>query len=89
MRVTVNIKGVTGLPSGSKDIELKAAESAVEDLLQALLAERAGAQDGTNSGVPTNLIVTHNGQYVPVSRYRTQLLAAGDEVNIIPLVVGG
>ncbi len=30
-----------------------------------------------------------NGQHVPVLRFSTRLLSAGDEVTIIPLVVGG
>ncbi len=88
MRVTVDTKGATGLPVGRTDIELNA-ETTVEGLLQVLFAERAGAQSPTTTGVPSNLIVTCNGQYVPVSRFSTQLLSAGDEVTIIPLVVGG
>jgi sulfur carrier protein ThiS len=88
MRVTVTVKGVTGLPTGSKDIELES-QSTIEDLLRAFLAEQTQVPASMSTGIPTNLIVTHNGQYVPVSRFRTQQLSAGDEVTLIPLVVGG
>jgi sulfur carrier protein ThiS len=88
MRVTVNTKGATGLPAGSTEIELNT-DATVEDLLRALFAGRAEAQTSTNPGIPTNLILTHNETYIPVSRFGTQVLSAGDEVSIIPLVVGG
>ena len=88
MRVTVHSRGVTGLPPGTKEMELSA-EATVEDLLRVLAAGQAGAQVSKNTGIPTNLIVTHNETYVPVSRFATQVLGAGDEVTIIPLVVGG
>ena len=88
MRVTVISRGITGLPPGTKDIELNAGDT-VEDLLRVLFAGPAGARASTNAGIPTNLIVTHNETYTPVSRFGTQVLSGGDVVTIIPLVVGG
>ena len=88
MRVTVNSRGVAGLPPGTKDVELNAGAT-VRDLLLVLFAGQAGAQASSNVGVPTNLIVTYNETYMPVSRFGTHVLEAGDQVTIIPLVVGG
>jgi sulfur carrier protein ThiS len=89
MRVTVTANGVTGLPA-SQDVELSEG-STIVTLVRAISPRRAGGQVRLSADpeMPTNWIVTLKGNFIPVSRYDTQVLSEGDAVTIIPLVVGG
>jgi sulfur carrier protein ThiS len=88
IRVTVTARGLAGsagdpvekgLPSGST----------VATVLGLVLAANPGLDQDTDREIFRNVIVTVNGRYVPVSQVEQTLLAAGDQITVMPLVVGG
>ena len=86
--VTVTARGVTGFPKDPVEMKLPP-ESTVATLLDLVLAAKCGPPHETDPTILRNVIATVNGQYVPVSQVEQRVLATGDQIRIMPLVVGG
>ena len=88
IRVAVTAKGVPGLSKDTMEMELPA-DSTVATVLDLVLAAKGGPKPETDPKVFRSVIATVNGRYIPASLVDKTVLGAGDEVTVMPLIVGG
>jgi sulfur carrier protein ThiS len=88
IRVAVIAKGVPGCSKDPIEIELPA-DSTVATVLRLVLAAEGVPQPETDLKVFRSVIATVNGRYIPASLVDKTVLGAGDEVTVMPLIVGG
>ncbi|MCL5734177.1 MAG: MoaD/ThiS family protein [Actinobacteria bacterium] len=86
--VTVTARGVTGFSKDAVQMELPRG-STVATVLDLVIAAKSGPQKNTDPKIFRNVIATINGRYVPASQVEERVLAAGDEISVMPLIVGG
>jgi len=86
--VTVTARGVAGFSKDPVEMELPPG-STVAVVLDLVLAARQGPRHETDPKIFRNVIATVNGQYVPASLVEQRVLISGDEIRVMPLVVGG
>jgi sulfur carrier protein ThiS len=88
VRVMVTTRGVAGMAADPAEIELPSG-STVAAVLDLVLAGKRGPKPDTDPKIFRNVIATVNGRYVPFSEVEETVLAAGDQINVMPLIVGG
>jgi sulfur carrier protein ThiS len=88
MRVTVTAKGMPGFAKDPLELELPSG-STVATVLDLVLAAKGGSRPHTDPQVFRTVLATVNGRYIPASAVEQTGLATGDEVGVMPLIVGG
>ena len=88
IRVMVTAKGIAGLSEAPVEMELSLG-STVATVLDLVLAAEGRSKHDTGPQVLHSVITTVNGRYVPVSQVQEWALAAGDQITVMPLIVGG
>lgn len=63
--------------------------STVATVLDWVLAAKGGPKPDTDPKIFRNVVATVNGKYVPFSKVEETVLAAGDEITVMSLLVGG
>ncbi|MBN1321912.1 MAG: MoaD/ThiS family protein [Thermoleophilia bacterium] len=86
--VTVTARGVAGFSNDPVEMELPL-DSTVAIVLDLVLAAKQGPRHETDPKAFRNVIATVNGQYVPASQVEQRVLISGDEIRVMPLVMGG
>jgi sulfur carrier protein ThiS len=86
--VTVAARGFSGSTADLVEMELPAG-STVAVVLDYVLAAKGGPGPDTDPKVSHNVIATVNGRFVPFSEFGKAVLTAGDQVTVMPLIVGG
>lgn len=88
IRVTVTARGVTGFSRDPVEMELPPG-STIAAVLDLVLAAKRGPKQDTDPKVFRGVIATVNGRYVPASQVEEWVLAANDEITVMPMVLGG
>lgn len=86
--VKVTARGVAGMAAEPVGMQLPPG-STVATVLDRVAAAKGGPQPDTDPKVFRNMVATVNGHYVPFSEVESTVLAAGDEIAVIRLIVGG
>ena len=86
--VKVTARGIAGLAAEPVEMQLPSG-STVATVLDWASAAKGGSKPDTDPKIFRNVIATVNGHYVPFSEIETTALAAGDEITVMPLIVGG
>lgn len=88
VHVILRTQGMAGFSDGSVEMDLPPG-STVAKAVDLALAAAGGPVKASDPAAFRNLIVVRNGRYVSVSEIPRQILAEGDHVSVMPLVVGG
>ncbi len=88
IRVTVTVKGIVGISKDPREIELPSG-STIATVLNLILAPKRGPEQETDPKIFRSVIATVNGTYVPASQVEERVVAVGDEIAVMPLIVGG
>lgn len=88
MHVIVTARDVPGFSKNPVEMELPTGGT-VADVMDLVLKKKTGVSHGVRPATSRNVIATVNGRYVPVSEVDMRVLADGDSVTLMPLVVGG
>jgi len=88
IQVTLTARGIVGLSKDPVEMSLPLG-STVATVLDLVLAAKGGPKQETDPKIFRNVIATVNGLYVPASQVQERVLAAGDRIEVMPLIVGG
>lgn len=88
IRVKVTARGIAGLATEPVEMQLPSG-STVAAVLDWVSAAKGGPKPDTDPRIFCNIIATVNGRYVFFSKVEDTPLAAGDEITVMPLIVGG
>lgn len=88
IHVSVLARGLSWFSNDPVEMELPSG-STLATVLNLVLAAKRGPDQETGAKVPRSVIATVNGEYVPPSQIEERVLASGDEIALMPLIVGG